>query len=179
MGLDNFPHEYPCKRQGTAVIEKRTHTWTDDEGKVQSEDSYPIDCEATADAGGCPFLNADPPAEGAVLGMLGTHCWYRGKYGNWLLRALSSNTTDIDAVDDLLTDYGDDNFYGTDADGLHRPAGACLSLADQMESALDERDGKLVFINDGEEDDRTADAKYAIWYLRWVAKECDGMGAWY
>ena len=34
MGLDNMPHEYPCKRQGTAVIDKQTHTWEDDDGGV-------------------------------------------------------------------------------------------------------------------------------------------------
>jgi len=44
-----------------------------------------------------------------------------------------------------------------------------------MEAALEQRGGRLVF----GDDDRTDDAKYAIWYLRWVAKDCDGMDAWY
>ena len=176
MGLDNMPHEYPCKRQGTAVIDKKTHTWEDEDGVTQSEDSYPIDCEKTIEAGGCPFTNANPPKTGAVVGMFGTHCWYRGKYGNWLINALSSQTDDMDAIDSYVWDTdGDDSFYGTDADGLYRPAEACKSLADQMASALDERGGRLVF----GDDDRTDDAKYAIWYLRWVANECEGMDAWY
>ena len=168
MGLDNFPHEYPCKRQGTAVMER----YTLNDGSVDER----IDCDATAKVDGCPYLNADPPKEGAVIGMFGTHCWYRGKYGNFLINALSSQTDDIDAVDSYVwDDDGDNSFYGTDADWHHRPAEACKSLADQMASALDERGGRLVF----GDDDRTDDAKYAIWYLRWVADECNGMGAWY
>ena len=178
MGLDNFPHEYPCKRQGTAVIEKRTHTWEDEHGNAHSEDSYPIDCEATHEAGGCPYRNANPP-EGSVIGMFGTHCWYRGKYGNWVIRALASKSTDIDSVDEYGTMNDDDNFYGTDMEGMYRPPEACRDLADKMEAELFGRGSSLVFINDGTEDDRTDDAKYAIWYLRWVADECDGMDAWY
>jgi|TARA_Y100001951_G_scaffold33620_1_gene26502 hypothetical protein len=127
-----------------------------------------IDCNETVDAGGCPFTNAEPPP-GQVTGMLGTYCWYRGKYGNWLVRAL--NGMDPEAFDDL----GDDNFYGTDEEGLYRPPEACLSLADQMESALDERDGKLEF----EGEDVADEVRFAIWYLRWVAKECEGMDAWF
>ena len=128
-----------------------------------------IDCNETVDAGGCPFTNAEPPP-GQVTGMLGTYCWYRGKYGNWLVRAL--NGMDPEAFDDL----GDDNFYGTDEEGLYRPPEACLSLADQMESALDERGGTLIAQHD---EDVTDEAKFAIWYLRWVAEHCDGMDAWF
>ena len=54
MGLDNMPHAYPCKEQGTAVIEKKTHTWEDENGNTQSENSYPVDCDKTIEAGGCP-----------------------------------------------------------------------------------------------------------------------------
>jgi hypothetical protein len=166
MGLDNMPHEYPCISGDTAVME----TITMRDGSTDER----IDCAATIKAGGCPFTNANPPEKGRVMGMLGTHCWYRGKYGNWLINALTGQTDDIDAIDSYGTD-GDDSFYGTDADGLYRPAEACKSLADQMASALDERGGRLVF----GDDDRTDDAKYAIWYLRWVANECEGMDAWY
>ena len=134
-----------------------------------------IDCEATIKDGGCPFTNANPPEKGRVMGMLGTHCWYRGKYGNWLVRAL--NGTDPDG----MLPEGDDNFYGTDEDGTYRPPEACLSLADQMESALDERGGKMTsFSEPGHyEDELTDEVLYAIWYLRWVATECNGMDAWY
>ena len=128
-----------------------------------------ISCDETVAADGCPFTNANPPP-GQVTGMLGTYCWYRGKYGNALIRALSG----LD-MDDFSGDTDDDNFYGTDPDGNYRPPEACVSLADQMESALDERGGTLV----AHDEDVTDEAKFAIWYLRWVAAECNGMGAWY
>jgi hypothetical protein len=174
MGLDNMPHEYPCKRQGTAVIDKKTHTWEDEDGVTLSEDSYPIDCDKTIEAGGCPFTNANPPKAGRVMGMFGTHCWYRGKYGNWVISALNSDATNINLIDHYGAD-GDDSFYGTELDSTYRPVQECLDLADKMEAALEQRGGRLVF----GDDDRTDDAKYAIWYLRWVAKDCDGMDAWY
>jgi hypothetical protein len=126
-----------------------------------------IGCDETVLAGGCPFTNASPPP-GQVTGFLGTYCWYRGKYGNWLVRAL--NGTDPDD----FTDLGTDDFYGTDEEGNYRPPEACRSLADQMESDLDERGGTLTF----RDEDATDEAKFAIWYLRWVADECNGMGAW-
>jgi len=133
-----------------------------------------IDCEETVASNGCPFTNASPPP-GQVTGMLGTYCWYRGKYGNWLVRAL--NGMDPEAFDDL----GDDNFYGTDEEGLYRPPEACLSLADQMESSLAERGGKLTSFSEPghDQDELTEEVLFAIWYLRWVAKECDGMDAWF
>jgi hypothetical protein len=134
-----------------------------------------IDCTETIAADGCPFTNAKPPP-GQVTGMLGTYCWYRGKHGNWLINALNADTTNMNDIDSYVWESnGDDTFYGTDEDGLHRPPEACRSLADQMESALDERGGTLTFTNG----DATAEAKFAIWYLRWVANECEGMDAWY
>jgi hypothetical protein len=128
-----------------------------------------IDCEATIKVGGCPFTNANPPEKGRVMGMMGTHCWYRGKYGNWLVDGLG------------IPPESDDNFYGTDEDGTYRPPEACLSLADRMESALDERGGKMTFASEPDDDDGelTDEVLYAIWYLRWVAEHCDGMDAWY
>ena len=169
MGLDNMPHEYPCKRQGTAVIDKQTHTWEDEDGNTQSEDSYPIDCDKTIEVGGCPFTNADPPKDGRILGMLGTYCWYRGKSGNGLVRALNGGSTDD------VWDTEDDNFYGTDDEGLYRPPADCRTLADDMEAKLEALGGKLV----ENDEDLTHYVRYAIWYLRWVAKDCDGMDAWY
>ena len=169
MGLDNMPHSYPCKSGGTAVMEPITMH----DGSVDER----IDCAATIEAGGCPFTNANPPQKGRVMGMMGTHCWYRGKYGNFIVNALNSPVSDdIDAVDSYVWDTdGDNSFYGTDPDGLYRPPEACISLADDMQDALDERGGQLAF----GENDCTDDAVYAIWYLRWVAEHCDGMDAWY
>jgi hypothetical protein len=155
MGLDNMPHDYPCTSGGTAVME----TITMRDGSTDER----IDCEATIKVGGCPFTNANPPEKGRVMGMMGTHCWYRGKYGNWLVDGLG------------IPPESDDNFYGTDEDGTYRPPEACLSLADRMESALDERGGKMTLPYQ----ETTDEVLYAIWYLRWVAEHCDGMDAWY
>ena len=165
MGLDNMPHEYPCLKQGTAIMET-----------IEGFDGTPherIDCVETVAAEGCPFTNAEPPP-GQVTGMLGTYCWYRGKYGNWLVKALKGQDPDD------FSDTGDDNFYGIDEDGLYRPPKECKELANQMESALDEKGGILMATDGGgSQEDVTDEAKFAIWYLRWVAAECEGMAAWY
>ena len=83
-------------------------------------------------------------------------------------------------MDDYSEDDGDANFYGIDEDGLYRPPKECKELANQMESALDEKGGILVVSEGGNTgEDVTDEVKFAIWYLRWVADECDGMDAWY
>lgn len=138
MGLDNIPHVYPCAKAGTAI---RTP-----EGQ--------IDCAATKDAGQCPYLNAGPP-DGAVFGILGTSCWYRGKVGEALLADLG-----------LDSEY---TFYGDDEDGLRKTPKACLQLADVMEEAIDGLS----------DDENVALTRYAIWYLRWVAEAGDGLDCWY
>ena len=159
MGLDNMPHKYPCEIQGTAIME----TITLRDGSTNER----IGCVETVAVDGCPFTNAKPPP-GQVVGMLGTYCWYRGKYGNWLINALKGHEGDDYYLDD-------DNFYGTDEEGLHRPPKECKELADQMESDLAERGGTLEF----EGEDATDEVKFAIWYLRWTAAECEGMDAWF
>lgn len=166
MGLDNMPHAYPCRTQGTAIMAKVTLS----DGSIDER----IGCEETVAAGGCPFTNAKPPP-GQVTGFLGTYCWYRGKYGNWLIKALNDEEVDSFDGDDL------DNFYGTDEEGLYRPPEACRSLADQMESSLAERGGKLTSFSEPghDEDELTEQVLFAIWYLRWTADECEGMDAWF
>ena len=180
MGLDNMPHEYPCQVQGTAVMEI-VEMWEHDGegGRVPAIadgvrlTTERIDCVETVAADGCPFTNAEPPP-GQVTGMLGTYCWYRGKSGNGLVRALNGG-----GVDDVW-DTGDDNFYGTDDEGLYRSPADCVALADDMAAKLEAMGGKLLAkAHTGEKNDYTSEALYAIWYLRWVAKDCDGMDAWY
>lgn len=148
MGLDNFPHVYPCKSQGTAVL-------------VDSK----IDCDATIEAGGCPWTNANPPNGGAT-GMLGTYCWYRGKYGNWLVEALG---VDWDR-------YGD--FYGVDD---HLTPEACTALADAMQAALEAGGWSLEAGDDeGHSDAHVGSGvEYAVWWLRWAASECEGSDSWW
>ena len=159
MGLDNIPHRYPCKTQGTAVQVQRKNQ----EGTLlTNEDGSPsmvTDCEATQACGGCPYKNAYDKSGltgGSVTGMFGTDCWYRGKYGNFLLSEAGFDTDDL-------------NFYGDQEDGTYKSHESCLALADSIGDELSSVTDQEVLEG----------LKYAEWYLRWVAKECDGMDAWY
>lgn len=137
MGLDNYPKDLPCKTAGTAVL--------DDEGLVL--------CKDTQQAGGCPWLNANPPEEGRVYGIFGADCWYRGKYGQYLLYQAGI----------------DGSFYGDNEDETHKSPESCLTLADVIgESIVDIKD-----------DEVRAGLTYAEWYLRWAAENADGLECWY
>lgn len=163
MGLDNIPRNYPCQTQGTAIQVQRKNR---DGELLTNEDGTPsmaTSCEATQECGGCPYKNAYDKsglAGGAVYGMLGTDCWYRGKYGNYLLSAVG--------VDEF-------SFYGDNEDGSEKSAESCEQLADIIGEVLTDNGGHI--FADGE--DITGQLRYAEWYLRWAAKECDGLVAWY
>lgn len=164
MGLDNIPRQYPCKTQGTAVLVARKGR---DGETILGDDGTPslaISCEETQACGGCPYKNAYDKsglAGGAVYGIFGTPCWYRGKYGNALLQEAGF----YDDTDSL-------NFYGDNEDGTEKSPESCVTLADVIGELLDDTDPEL-------SDEARADLKYAEWYLRWVAEECDGLVCWY
>ena len=165
MGLDNFPKQYPCKTQGTAVMVQRTNR----EGTLlTNEDGTPdmaISCEATQACGGCPYMNErnkQTDLGNPVYGMFGTDCWYRGKYGNFIIGALGIENDEL-------------SFYGDNEDGTEKSPESCLQLADAIGEELDDLGGHI--IADGE--DITPDLRYAEWYLRWAAEFCDGLEAWY
>jgi hypothetical protein len=160
MGLDNIPHEYPCVNKKTAVM-------------VTGQ----IDCKATQEAGGCPWQNAeDRPQNGHVTGIFGTDCWYRGKYGNHLLEDVLGFYDETDGL----------SFYGSNADGTHKSASECKTLAEVIESGM-----KEVTWDDNPEDKDYLeyghvvntkykdDCEYAAWWLRWVAAEANGTDCWY
>lgn len=167
MGLDNIPVRYACQSAGTAVMVERK----DNDGNTIFNESsglpeVRIDCKATIDLGKCPYQLAMSKAGiegGGVTGIFGTPCWYRGKYGNFLLDQL-----------DIYSD-GVTSFYGYEGDGTYKPPSECVDLSDSMEEAFAERGGVLV--HDGE--DISQDVKYAIWWLKWVADECGGTHCWY
>lgn len=164
MGLDNYPHKYPCKTQGTAVMVQRTNRDGDLLTEEDGSPSMAVSCEATQACGGCPYKNAFAKsglAGGAVYGMFGTDCWYRGKWGNHLL-------TEAGYYDD--TDSY--NFYGDQEDGTYKSPESCLALAETINGLLDDDDPELSA-------ETREGLQYAEWYLRWVAEECDGMDAWY
>lgn len=143
MGLDNIPRDYPCQRQGTAVLV---------DGK--------IDCDATMGCGACPWKNA-APTKGAVYGILGAPCWYRGKYGAALLATLGRT-----AAGDAL--YGDDNGI-VSPDTLREIASVVVEIKDSF--------GGRPILLDGE--DETASLDYLAWWCEFAADECDGAVAWY
>jgi hypothetical protein len=140
------------------MVQRKNHEGT----LLTDEDGSPsmaIDCDATQACGQCPYQNAFIKSGldgGAVYGMFGTPCWYRGKYGNHLLELAG-------------VDNDTHNFYGDNEDGTEKSAQSCEELAETISEALTEVDGE----------DWIGELRYAEWYLRWVAKECDGMSAWY
>ena len=167
MGLDNFPYKYPCKTKGTAVMEPRKDKDGNDLLDPETNEVVmAISCEATQACGGCPYKTALDKADGLgtpVYGMFGTDCWYRGKYGNFLLE--DAGISD----DDELT------FYGNADDGCYKTEESCLRLANAISDFLDDEPDWTASEGDG----TAADLRYAEWYLRWAAEECVGLGAWY
>lgn len=144
MGLDNYPQRYPCLRDDTAVL--------------VANGSGAIDCAATQEAGGCPWLTApDRPDAGRVYGMFGTPCWYRGKHGNALLARVGIRGED---------------FFGDGHERTRKSPQSCLCLADKIAAALGEKGDSL--------DEETREGlTYAVWYLRWAAHEAEGLNCWY
>lgn len=167
MGLDNIPHVYACRKQGTVIesprLDKDGNPLTEEDGTVLMS----IDCEATKLAGGCPYANAFAKSGlegGAVYGIFGTDCWYRGKWGNYLLEDIGI----YDETEGL-------SFYGTFGDASYKSPHECVVLADAISDFLDdEPDYKSPNM-----DANASDLSYAEWYLRWVAKECEGVDCWY
>lgn len=149
MGLDNIPHRYPCKTGGTAVMTP--------DGK--------IDCDATREAGGCPLIAARLGA-GAVYGMLGVPCWYRGKVADGMIGAVTATGADLPA--DIKG-----GFYG---DGERLAPDYCNRLAAWME---DHGELYLSTVPAGERKNAAEMYRYAVRWLRWVAEHCDGAVAWW
>jgi hypothetical protein len=153
MGLDNYPHLYPCRSRGTAV--------------VVGDDDERIDCVATAEAGGCPWKNdyeaSGLPPGGRAVGMFGTDCWYRGKWGNHLLEETG------------ISSDGGEGFYGDSSDGTYKSPASCVKLADEIDAVTE---GKQM-LTDSNDDDILIDLRYASWYLRWAAENCGGLNCWY
>lgn len=162
MGLDNIPRNYPCKTQGTAVLEPRL----DQDGNPSlNDDGTPrlsINCQATSECGGCTWKNdyeASGLNGGSVTGMFGTDCWYRGKYGNWLLAEMGYDSDDL-------------SFYGDNEDGTEKSVESCKTLSETIVETLDENEHNL-------DADGVKDALYAAWWLNWVAEKADGSTCWY
>jgi hypothetical protein len=166
MGLDNIPAVLPCIAKGTAI-----QHGGDPEGVV--------DCEATAQACGCPYEAAeDRPETGSVLGIFGSPCWYRGKYGNALIEeVLGISYDESEGI----------SFYGSGSDASYKSPDECLKLATYIEDAIVETEwvadpSKIDYLETGVEAadiQHKGQCEYAAWWLRWVAEHGDGTICWY
>lgn len=168
MGLDNIPNTYACQTRGTAVMV----TAADKDGNpILDENGLPevaLSCEKTQEAGGCPWKTVLGDRDGQVLGLFGTECWYRGKYGVWLLDELGMSFH-------AMMLYGEGEEIGSghiSEDQLHR-------IADAIQEKFLNEDGtrQTEIIVDGE--NRAADVWYLADWCRFTATYSDGAEAWY
>ena len=168
MGLDNMPMVYPCKKENIAIM-------TDD-GR--------IDCKSTIAANQCPYhreINKNVLVRdiSPVYGMIGTNCWYRGKYGNYLLQTMQDFNS--------LFPYDMNGFYG-DIDESEESQGGisedeCLNMAEAMiqfsESWVHYVNTKSNAENEAEREALINDWLYAGWWLKFVGNYGEGSGVWY
>lgn len=171
MGLDNIPRQYPCKLKNTAIL--------DSEGR--------IDCMATQEVGGCTWKTEKEKNQMLskavpVYGMLGTDCWYRGKYGNYLLEKMKNASVDFD--NEIEYDFYGDIFDGQDEDeGISQEA--CEHMSDIMtkytEKWIEVVDEMIEIgeINSSERESTIYDWIYATWWLKFVGENAEGSGVWY
>lgn len=167
MGLDNIPAQYACKKQNVAIM---------------TEDGR-IDCAATIQADKCPLhikrKNDELIKDSIIpLGMLGTDCWYRGKYGAYLLEQMINYNPSFPFDENTL--YGEELDDGND--GLS--ANACLHISDEMFEFADEwseyvKTESEAVGNPEKEKDLINDWAYLAWWLKFVGEECNGMVSWY
>lgn len=164
MGLDNIPTTYACRKAGTAIERPSKHP--------EEEGATVIDCQATIDAGRCPWQTAMVGRGTPITSMMfGTPCWYRGKVGNWMLELLDESDR---ASQGLLG-----GFYGPDGTDRLSPE-YCVALAKWME---DHAEAFAMAASQDENwqpvDESIEQYRYAAWWLRWVAETSDGSEAWW
>ena len=161
MGLDNIPREYPCATKATRDSDNR------------------IDCVKTQEENNCPWKNekeSSPMVKniGKTVGIFGTDCWYRGKYGNFLLDILN------DKVDQYeMHEY---HFYGENDDGLDTDY--CFDMAKWMRDNTEQfafNAKKYIEKTQPNENvtDYINDWAYAIWWLEFVGKTSNGSAVWW
>ncbi len=172
MGLDNIPMKYPCETQGTAVKVLRHRQMSGD----SNETFELIDCDATMEVWGCPWQEALskanlPDSAKPTYGMLGCPCWYRGKWGNKVIEVIG-----------LKYNEPDTSFYGDNESGTEKSPRSCLALANEIDEAVYAIEAGIYYGEDGGEctaEEVLGDAKYASWWLKWVANEAEGAACWY
>lgn len=156
MGLDNIPVKYPCV--GNEI--------RDEEGR--------IDCAENQKNGRCTWKNeyeSSPLLKdaGPTYGMLGTDCWYRGKWGNVLLDLLAQS------VDHDYSFYGKGLENGDEGISPEE----CFEMSNFMKEYIEE----FAYIANNEYPDNSEryiqDYIYASWWLDFTGKFGEGSGVWY
>lgn len=166
MGLDNIPTVYPCKKAGTALL--------NNEGQIR--------CEETISTGNCPYVNAkrsDPLTRDlvGVVGILGSECWYRGKYGNYLLEKMADSDPGFPLDGESF--YGDMQDDNDDETGIS--AKRCIEMSKIMADYIE----PWTYVAHQISNDNTSaqdlvnDWIYASFWLRYMGENCDGSIAWY
>ena len=164
MGLDNIPSKYPCEEKGIASL-------TDD-GR--------IDCDLTKANGNCPWKNEYEKAPmlkeaNPTYGMLGTSCWYRGKYGNWLLGLLEGNP---DSYADTKYSFYGEGIDKDDQDSEGMSVDYCLDMHEYMKENTEEFAYKareyVIKEDGGDEKELINDWLYATWWTKFAAEYCEG-----
>ena len=159
MGLDNLPITAACVAEHGELFAGQAG------------------CAEAADAGLCPWKLEFGDREGAVLGIFGSPCWYRGRFGNWALEAVTAETGEKPPV----------TWYGTgknpdDPGELTLDPDECTTLAAWMEARVEPY--VKARLDDAQRNDYDGNGafdewKYAADWLRWTAANCGGSSAWY
>lgn len=171
MGLDNIPNVYPCKKQGVAVVNS--------EGEIE--------CLKTIESGLCPLHNKKDNTnlinEAIIpLGMFGADCWYRGKYGSYLLEQMRNHNEDFPYDENTL--YGE---YLEDEDGKEYEgisADSCIGISKDLYSYSEAwvhyvKTASEVIGDEEKEKQLINDWVYLAWWLNFMGEECNGIKAWY
>lgn len=161
MGLDNIPMVLPCK------------------GKETKTDEGYIDCDATAKCGNCGWKNAlesSPLIKDLkpVSGIFGADCWYRGKYGNYLLSLLEGGEDTYDN-DTGYSFYGNGHVNGDE--GID--SDDCISMSEFMKDNAELFAYRAITKHPEESEELISDWIYASWWLNFVGEKCKGSAIWY
>jgi hypothetical protein len=162
MGLDNIPKRYPCI-----------------DVAVKDQDGR-IDCIETQSCGKCTWENeskSNPMLAGInpVLGMFGTSCWYRGKYGNYLLRLLEGIDSNDYKSDTKYSFYGGN--FPDGEEGISPDE--CLEMSKYMKDNTEKFAYQARQVHPDEEKEYISDWIYASWWLEFAGKHCNGSAIWY
>ena len=161
MGLDNMPMVYPC--EGIAI---------------KNSDGI-TDCVATQKCGNCGWKNefeSDPLTKNLipVTGMFGADCWYRGKYGNYLLNVFSDSEDTYDN-DTGYSFYGNGHVNGDE--GID--SDDCISMSEFMKDNAELFAYKVGTKYPEQSKELINDWIYASWWLNFVGEKCKGSAIWY